>query len=185
MSQVARWAEAIVPHAVAGDAIVLIDGRSGAGKSTLAREVSDQAALQGVSVQLIHVEDIYPGWGGLEDAVEIVATQIVGPLAAGRDAEWRTYDWDHAKPGPVQRAQPGRPVVVEGVGALSMGSAPHATWRVWMEAPASLRRDRALARDGDVYSPHWSHWAEAEAAYIHRHRPAELADMVIVVGGSS
>lgn len=184
MSGPDRWAQALLPHVLPADAIVLIDGRSGAGKSTLAQKLSDLAAQQGVWVQLIHMEDIYPGWDGLADAVEILATQIVGPLATGRHAQWQTYDWQQAAPGPVRRAQPGRPVLVEGVGALSQGSAPHATWRVWLEAPSDLRRSRAFARDGELYPPHWDGWADAEAAFIRTHRPAELADIVIDVEGN-
>ncbi|WP_167103648.1 hypothetical protein [Mycobacterium sp. DL592] len=179
MSGLAEWAEAIVPHVVAPDAIVLIDGRSGAGKTTLAREVCDRAALQGVSVQLIHVEDIYPGWGGLADAVQIVAAQIVGPLAAGRNAQWQSYDWDRGAPGPLRHAHSGQPVLIEGVGALSKDSAAHASWRVWMEAPTGLRRSRALARDGDLYRPHWTQWADAETGFINLHQPAKLADIII------
>lgn len=181
MSKPQQWVGAILPHVLVPDAIVLIDGRSGSGKSTLARQLSEQAARQGVSVQFIHMENIYPGWDGLDAAVQILATNVVGPLAAGHDAQWPTYDWHRGTPGPPGSAQPGRPVVVEGVGALSQGSAPHATLRVWLEAPADLRRRRAFARDGELYPPHWSQWAQAEDAFIDRHRPADLADIIIEV----
>ncbi len=182
MSAPQHWVEAVLPHVLAPDAIVLIDGRSGSGKSTLAQQVVEHAARQGVSVQLIHMEDIYPGWDGLDEAVRILAADIIGPLAAGRAARWPTYDWHRDAPGPQQTAQPGRPVLIEGVGALSADSAPLASWRVWLEAPADLRRRRALARDGELYHPHWGRWAQAEDAFIDRHRPAERADIIIEVG---
>src|SRR5689334_11546691 len=68
--------------------IVAVDGPSGAGKSTLGAAVG--AALD---APVVHLDDIYPGWDGLADAVPLVTTQVLEPLAAGRPAAYRRWSW--------------------------------------------------------------------------------------------
>jgi len=48
--------------------------------------------------------------------------------------------------------------------------------------PEKDRRARALARDGDLYAPHWERWAAQEEAYIVREGVPERANIVIAVG---
>jgi cytidylate kinase len=50
--------------------------------------------------------------------------------------------------------------------------------RVWLEAPATVRKERALARDGDTYAPHWDRWAAQEDA-VYAGRPCESAHLVL------
>ena len=59
--------------------VVLIDGRSGAGKTTLAREL---APLLGA--QLVSLDDLYPGWGGLEAGSAAVHETVL----RDRDPGW-------------------------------------------------------------------------------------------------
>ena len=48
-------------------AVLLIDGRSGSGKTELAR-----AVVAGVpEAQLVRLDDLYPGWGGLEEGSRV------------------------------------------------------------------------------------------------------------------
>jgi anthranilate synthase component 1/para-aminobenzoate synthetase len=59
-----------------------------------------------------------------------------------------------------------------------------------MEAPASVRKKRALDRDGETFAPHWDTWAAQEDAMLARERTPERADLVIgpdgvVIGRSS
>lgn len=55
--------------------ILAIDGRSGAGKSTLARTLA-----VAVGAQLVHVEDLYPGWDGLRTGAMTLANAVLAPL---------------------------------------------------------------------------------------------------------
>ena len=71
-------------------------------------------------------------------------------------------------------------LVLEGVGSAAPVAAAHATVVVWVEAAYAVRRDRALARDGDDFAPHWDAWAAAEAEHFARHRTRERADLVLV-----
>jgi hypothetical protein len=145
--------------------VLLIDGRSGSGKTELAA-----AIISGhPEIQLVRLDDLYPGWEGLDAG----SASIPSLLATHR---WRAWDWAGDRPGEWHEVDPGRPLVVEGVGALSRASRPLASHALWVELDDASRKVRALARDGEAFAPHWDRWAEQEAALIARERPRLLAD---------
>ncbi|WP_394553603.1 hypothetical protein ACDF64_04315 [Agromyces sp. MMS24-JH15] len=155
-------------------ATVLIDGRSGAGKSTLATRLG---ALRPAAV-VLRLDAVYPGWDGLAWACEHLHREVLAPRAAGRPAAWRAWDWAEDRPADRHAVPADRPLVVEGVGALTARNRALADLGVWVEADDRLRRSRALARDGDTYAPHWERWAAQEADFIARHRPEASADVI-------
>lgn len=158
--------------------IVLIDGRSGSGKTTLAARLRDQWAGP---VQVIALDDLYPGWDGLADGSALVVERILVPLREGRPARWNRWDWERGEAGPAVETEPGTPLIVEGSGVLTAGSAALAPVRVWLESPDEVRRARALARDGETYRPHWERWAAQEARHLARDSPRERATIVVDV----
>lgn len=158
-----------------GASLVLIDGRSGAGKSTLARML--QQRLDG-DADVLALDSFYPGWDGLHAASVMLARDVLEPRSAGRPGRWRRWDWDRDVPAEEHLVEPGRMLVVEGSGSLTASTSRHATVSVWMDAPASRRRARAIARDGDAYAPHWQRWAAQEERHIAENDPAGLADIV-------
>lgn len=159
-----------------GPVIVLIDGRSGAGKTTLAQEVV--AAWAGASPTLLSLDEIYPGWDGL-DAASQRLVEMLRDARAGMPLTWTAWDWAASNPGSPQIRPVAGALVVEGAGALTQDTAALADVRVWMDAPEANRRARAFARDGDSYRPHWERWAAQEDAHLRVHRPRELADIVL------
>ncbi len=65
--------------------VVLVDGRSGAGKSSLALLVA--AEVPGLGI--IRLDDIYPGWDGLDAGSSHILEELLEPLSAGLPARWR------------------------------------------------------------------------------------------------
>ncbi|MEV4460241.1 hypothetical protein [Microbispora sp. NPDC049633] len=80
------------------------------------------------------------------------------------------------------RAAGTRVLAVEGVGCGAREAGPYLSGLVWLEAAEEVRRARALARDGEVYAPHWRRWAEQEERYYARHDVRSRAGLVIVTG---
>ena len=161
--------------------VVLIDGGSGAGKSTLARQLVAQwtARRPGEEVTLVRLDDIYPGWDGLEAAVGHVTRHLLEPLAAGEAGRWQRWDWAATAAAEWHTVDPATALVVEGSGSLSGRSRTLATIGVWVELDAAERRRRAIARDGELYEFHWDRWAAQEARFAAREHPDRLADVVI------
>lgn len=156
--------------------VVGIDGRSGSGKTDLA-----DALAARLGWPLLHLDDLYPGWEGLARAPRILAEEVLLPLRAGDDASVPTWDWAAGRPGPRVRLPWTPHLLVEGCGAGADPAGALLDLLVWLEAPADLRRDRALARDGETFAPHWQEWSEQEERVLAGVR--ERADLVVDTGG--
>jgi uridine kinase len=150
---------------------ILIDGRSGSGKTELAKRMA--LALPGS--QLVRLDDIYPGWGGLEEGSRHVHDFVLSASAP----RWQRWDWVDSAPAEWHVLDPSRPIIVEGCGALSRANRALADYGIWVDLDEPTRKARALARDGDTYAPHWDEWAAQEQAFIDRENPRELADQVV------
>lgn len=155
-----------------GARTVLIDGRSGSGKTTL----TDLLVRSWPDAAVLRLEDVYPGWDGLARGSDHLLDAVLERRAAGAAAAYRSWNWATGAPGGEHLVDPDRPLVVDGVGSLTAASRALVDAAVWVEAPDELRRERALARDGDVYRPHWERWATQEDAFIAEHQPARHAD---------
>lgn len=153
-----------------------VDGPSGSGKSTLGERLA--AALGGSPV--LHMDDLYPGWDGLADAVPLLHERIVAPLAAGRAARYRRYDWVRGTYY-AEEHDLGRPplLVVEGVASGARVVAAHTVLLAWVEAPRAERFRRGIERDGEAYRPHWERWARQEDVHFAAERTRERADLLV------
>lgn len=178
---------AVSPEFVHGIRLVLIDGRSGSGKTTLARDIARQlTAAAEVPAQLLHMDELYPGWDGLACGSRALAEV----LSSG---SYTPYDWPRAAFADAPVAlDPARPLIVEGCGAITAANlAAAARWvgtrervlAIYLVCDEDQRKRRALARDGDSFTPYWKMWAEQELAQEREHRPRELADLVQNTGG--
>lgn len=136
-----------------GVPVVTIDGYSGSGKSTLAAALA--RLLPGW--QVLHLDDWYPGWDGLEAGARI-ARRIAADLREGRASSYEAWDWDKGTTGETTRV-PLAPTIIEGCGAIEA----EADIAIWIADPGEdERRARALARDGQTYAPHWRRWADQD-----------------------
>ncbi|MFC6355291.1 ATP-binding protein [Luethyella okanaganae] len=157
-----------------GTPVVLIDGPSGAGKSTLADRLVDEWPT-GARPQLVRLDDIYPGWDGLDAASELLVDELLEPRSRGASAGWRRFDWAADRPAEWHEIDPARSLLVEGCGALSIRSSAFADIRIWITADDAVRKVRALARDGGSFDAHWDSWQAQWERFVARERPEELA----------
>ncbi|ROS48374.1 ATP-binding protein [Frigoribacterium sp. PhB24] len=156
--------------------VLLIDGRSGSGKTTLGRAVAAAWPADRLGpARLVHLDDVYPGWHGLEAASRVVETSLLSTTAPG----WRRWDWEHGRAGSWEALDPADSLIVEGAGSLTRASSSLADVRVWLELDAETRRRRALGRDGAAFEPWWDVWAAQEERHLARWSPRGLADVVV------
>jgi dephospho-CoA kinase len=154
--------------------VVAIDGPSGAGKSTLAELTAAE-----LGAQVVHVDDLIPGWDGLTAGPEIVQRDILEPIAQGRDGGFRRYDWDrqeYAEWWPVPRAAY---LVVEGCASGTRPVAAYLSLLVWVDAPRELRFERGMERDGETFRPYWERWERQSQALWAADGTAGRADVVV------
>ncbi|MGO4535523.1 ATP-binding protein [Leifsonia sp. 2MCAF36] len=163
--------------------IILIDGPSGAGKSSLADRLLRDWPASGTP-RLVRMDDLYPGWDGLDAGSVAVGRDLLEPLRAAGTGSWQRWDWvGHCLAGrePVAGHEP---LVVEGCGSLSRRNAAVADLAVWLHADDDLRKQRALARDGEAFAVEWDRWQAQFDRFVAREHPLGLATLVLDVTGA-
>jgi hypothetical protein len=137
--------------------VIAVDGPSGAGKTEFANVLGAR-----LKAPVLHLEDVYPGWSGLAQTPALVVRGVLEPIAVGEIGHVPRWDWVHERPGALLRFAPTPLLILEGVGSGARICRPFLSLLMWLDAPTSLRKTRALSRDGEVYAPFWDMWAEQE-----------------------
>ena len=151
--------------------VVVIDGASGSGKSTFATRL---AAATGAG--LLRLEDMYPGWDGLDEGAQRLVDDVLEPLSRGEQATIRRWDWLEMRELDREPLVTEPLLVIEGVGAGSRAAAPFISLLIWLEAETEERYARAIARDGELYLGHWDRWAAQEQVTFAREATRDRAD---------
>ncbi len=153
--------------------VVAVDGPSGAGKTSFVAGLAD---VTGADV--LHLEDLYPGWHGLAATPDVVA-RVLAAIAVGDTGTAHRWDWAAGLPGPLMHVPPARLLVLDGVGSGATVVRPFLSLLIWLEAPADVRKHRALSRDGDTFAPFWDVWADQEARHFAAEGTRGRADLVV------
>jgi uridine kinase len=176
------------PPSLGEGRLVCVDGPAGAGKSTLAAALdrgfrdalrAPGAAAERAHVRLLHMDNVYDGWSGLDAGMATMADDVVAPLRSGRPGRYRRYDWHRSAFAEERVVEPCQVLVVEGVGSGNAAYDDAVTLLVWVDTPADVRLERGLARDGEPLRDHWLRWRDQEDAMFARHRTRERADVVV------
>jgi hypothetical protein len=164
-----------------GTRVIAIDGWSGSGKTSLAEHLAPA-----LGAACLHLDDWVPGWHGLARSVELLVEWVLQPLALGRPARWRPWNWARAGFDPWEVVAPAELIVVEGCGAGSALARPWLTAQVWISIDDDERARRLHARpDWATYAPWADMWAAQEAALRAGEDPPALADAVVEVGSET
>ncbi len=161
--------------------LVCVDGPAGSGKTTLAGLLADALASTPPSwrTSVVHLDDLYEGWSGLDGVGDRLEGQVLAPLGRGEPGRWQRYDWGagafaewHDLPVPDV-------LIVEGCGSASRAVDDHAVLRLFVEAPPKLGLQRGLERDGEAMREEWVRWQVREAAHFATECTRERADVVV------
>jgi dephospho-CoA kinase len=159
--------------------VVAIDGPSGAGKSTLAAALAAE-----LGSQVVHVDDLIPGWDGLTAGPEVVGRDILEPISQGRDGGFRRYDWDNRRYAEWSPVPVAPYLVVEGCASGVRPVAAYLSLLVWVDAPQELRFERGMERDGETFRPYWERWETQSQALWAADGTAARADVVVDGSGA-
>ncbi|MDR1294722.1 MAG: AAA family ATPase [Bifidobacteriaceae bacterium] len=155
--------------------MICIDGPMGSGKTTLAGALARE-----VGGAIVHMDDLYGGWDGIDRAWPRLVSSVLTPLRAGHAAAVRTFDWSAGGfTGPVTRIESGRPVIAEGCGSAPRLADGVAQLIVWVDAALPVRLARVARRDGPAQSENLRAWAVSEAVHYAREGTRDRADVIV------
>ncbi|HEC10010.1 MAG TPA: aminodeoxychorismate synthase [Acidimicrobiales bacterium] len=155
--------------------LVAVDGPGGSGKSTFARRL---AAVSPHEVSVVHTDD----FASPEEPIDwwpSCLSRALEPLAAGRPARFRRYDWEHLGWKEEITVDPRPVVIIEGVSSGRREWADRLAMTIWIHADRDLRLSRGLERDGEHMAGVWSAWMAAEEEHYSRDPTRPRADLVV------
>lgn len=178
-----------------GLALIGVDGAGGSGKSTLARELAELLAADGTPVSVVHGDDFYresdpavrlalspaEGYERYFDW-ERLRDEVLVPLASGRDAEYRRYDWTTGQIAPAERhpVTAAGYVVVEGMFTVRPELSGFYDLTVYVDTPLEVCMERLLARGHDHGPGNWNaRWQESDKYYQSATDPSRRLDMTV------
>ena len=160
-----------LPPRAGATTVVVIDGPSGSGKSTFATRLAEASGAG-----LLRLEDMYPGWDGLDEGAQRLVDDVLEPRSRGEQATIRRWDWLEMREREREPLMTEPLLVIEGVGAGSRAASPFTSLLIWLEAETEERYARAIARDGEVYLDLWDRWAAQEQVTFAREGTRDRAD---------
>lgn len=168
--------------------LVGIDGGGGAGKSTFAKNLA--AVLPNSTI--VEVDDFYKSVANRVKITEEVPVhsnfeksrfkkQVLEPLKRDEDARYQKYDWEKDRlKNQWEEISSGGYVIIEGLGVLGKELAQHLDYKIWLEAPSTVRRKRGIERDGEEWSNVWDEdYLPQDKRYIKEQTPQKVADIII------
>jgi uridine kinase len=165
--------------------LVAVDGPSGAGKTLFAGRLAAAVTAMlgtagGGAAPVLRTDDLLDGWADQLTFWPRLDRWVLEPLRSGRTGRYRRYNWVRREfshrwipvdPAPI--------VILEGVSTARSTIRPELTFAVFVTAPAAVRRDRALARDGAALAPYLDEWRRVEEAHFRADATADHADIVV------
>lgn len=165
--RVAERVRAAAPR-LGGVRLVAVDGPSGAGKSTFADALVAELAADGTTVRLVRTDD-FATWDEPVEWWPRLVEGVLEPLRGNRRGRYRRVEWPDGRPvlGAVVEVDVPEVLVVEGVSSARRVVSDSLSVVVWIEGPdATLRLQRAVAREGEANREHLRRWQEFECAWF-------------------
>lgn len=131
------------------------------------------------------MDDLYPGWEGLEAGSQYLLSKILKPFSAGKEASWQQWDWVAGRrggtdPGNGWRSlEPNGLLIVEGCGAGSREALALADYSVWIESSHEIRKMRFNQRDNGLFASKFELWSAQEDAFYSENDTKTLCDAII------
>jgi uridine kinase len=176
---------ASIKKANTGKPLILIgiDGFGGSGKSTLAKKL--QLALG--DAQVIGIDDFIIKDRLLEVSAEEVLfdrsrleSQVLKPLSEGNTAHYQKLNWvQNTLEEPIE-LKSSQYVIVEGISVLHPDIAGYYDYKIWVDAPVDVAKQRGRQRDaGNENEAHWDIWSANDVAYQAKYHPELKADFTV------
>lgn len=162
--------------------IIALDGFGGSGKTTLAKKLSDALG----DCYVIAMDDFIvkekitePSWDKGSFDRRRLEQQVLMPAKSGNPVRYQKLIWQSnslSEPVAVPNVSY---LVVEGISTLHPDISKYFDYKIWVDAPIEVSKQRGQARDkGNENEQHWELWAKNDLDYQSRYHPERVADFV-------
>lgn len=168
--------------------LISIDGGGGAGKTTFASFL--QKAIPGSHI--VKIDDFYrppqlrtPVLSTSEINPNFdwdrIRTLVLEAVRGDKDISYQLYDFEAGTlAGKVIDVPRDATIIVEGVWSMQETLLDFYDYRIWLEAPADLRLERGVSRDGEELRQVWiDEWIPIDDSYKKTQQPHLRADLVV------
>lgn len=167
--------------------VVLVDGYSGSGKTSFTRSLADEIFRSTrLKPQIVHMDDLYPGWEGLRLGSNYLVNEILLPRSRGKTAEYQVWNWARGHRGITGDPSNGwrsvrhdSPLIVEGCGSVSLASKPLAHLAIWIESSMAVREQRLEERDKKIFASYKESWRIQENEFFKEESTKDLCEIFL------
>ncbi len=168
--------------------LIAVDGGGGAGKTTFASCL--QKAIPGSHI--VKIDDFYrppqlrtPVLSTNEINPNFdwdrIRTLVLEAVRGDKDISYQLYDFEVGTlKGEVVTIPRDATIIVEGVWSMQEAFLDFYDYRIWLEAPADLRLERGVSRDGEELRQVWvDEWIPIDESYKKIQAPHLRADIIV------
>jgi uridine kinase len=165
--------------------LIAIEGFGGSGKSTFAAALKDAlGSAHVVSIDdFIVKEKITAPWEQGAFDRERLEAQVLRPASDHQRVGYQRLLWDTNTLSDPIVAPAVDYLIVEGISSYHPDIAHYYSYKIWIDTPIDIARERGRARDGDnENAQHWDLWAQNDLSYQRRFHPELAADLIVSNG---
>jgi len=168
--------------------LIAIDGGGGAGKTTFANRL--QKEIPGSCI--VRVDDFYlpPQLRTPVLSMDVINPNfdwdrirklVIDAVKDDKDISYQLYDFKNGTlTGEVIRVPRDATIILEGVWSMQEAVIDFYDYRIWLEAPANLRLERGVSRDGEELRQVWvDEWIPIDESYKKIQAPYLRADIIV------
>ncbi len=162
--------------------LIAIEGFGGAGKTTIAeklRDLLDNAFVVSIDDFIIKERIADASWdSGIFDRGRL-ERQVLLPLSNGERAHYQRLIWETEELSDFIEIPRVRYVIVEGISSYHPDIASYYNFKIWIDTPLKIARERGRARDVDTENvQHWGIWVNNDIIYKEKYHPEKEADFI-------
>ncbi len=159
--------------------LITIDGPAGSGKTTLAEEILNHFLNLDVNVVVIHMDDLYNGWGdALTETLSNRLLDIVSGFESG-EISYPLFDWHLGKYRKIRTFTAPTILILEGVGSGQRCIREKTALSIWIDCDTDVALARVITRDGEQIRPFMNQWMIDQADHFTRENTQGAADYCI------
>jgi uridine kinase len=162
--------------------LIGVEGFGGSGKTTFATklcEVLGSAYVVNIDGFIVKEKITEPSWdkGGFDR--QRLEKQVLLTATTQQSVQYQELIWETNKLSAPKVVPSVDYLIVEGISCYHPDIAHYYDFKIWVDTPIKLAKQRGRARDGsNENAQYWDLWAENDIAYQAKYHPEQQADFI-------